>query len=122
MTTTNTTSQKCTVEDWCALRNDHLDACRTKAQVNPKTAHPAVSELFMWLPEWIVVGLFLFGALVAGGLLSLGCLLISLGTVVWIVGNRAVLRRRNQQVLRAYDQNHELVAADAQLLENGRDR
>jgi hypothetical protein len=120
--TTNNTTQQCTVEDWCALRNDHVHDCRTKEQITPKTAHPAVSELFMWLPEWIVVGLFLFVALVAGGLLSLGCLLISLGTVVWIVGNRAVVRRRNQLVLRAYEQNHELVAADAQLLENGRDR
>jgi hypothetical protein len=41
---------------------------------------------------------------------------------VWIVANRAKIRRRNEQVLREYDQNDELVAADAALLENRHDQ
>lgn len=95
MTTNNTTARQCTVEDWCALREDHQSGCRTAAQVAVPKSHPAVNELFIWLPEWLVTGLFFFGALVASGWLSLLCLLISVATAVWVVANRAVVRRRS---------------------------
>lgn len=119
MTTTNT-STKCTYNDTCGLRKDHVGPCRPIDPTTLEVRHPAVSELFIWLPEWLVVGGFFFGALIADGWLSFACLLVSVAVVVWIVGNRAVLRRRDERVLREYDAD--LAAADARLLEHGTDR
>lgn len=87
-----------------------------------KLPAPTLSDLYEWLPELFILGLFLFGSMVTSGAVSLICLLLAAAPAVWIVACRARTARRNAAVLAEYDTD--LIAADARALapERGRDQ
>ncbi len=77
-------------------------------------AQQRLSDLYIWMPELFIMGIFLFGAMVTAGLVSLICLLLAAVPAGWIIASRARIARRNAQVLADYDA--ELIEADTQAL------
>lgn len=79
---------------------------------------PTLSDLYEWLPELFILGVFLFGSMVTSGTVSLICLLLAAAPAAWIIVSRARLARHNAKVLAEYDDA--LAEADARAL--ARDR
>ncbi|HEX4811703.1 MAG TPA: hypothetical protein VFV66_02985 [Nonomuraea sp.] len=77
-------------------------------------AQQRLSDLFIWMPELVIMGIFLFGAMVTSGLISLICLLLAALPAGWIIACRARIARRNAKVLADYDAD--LIEADTQAL------
>ncbi len=75
---------------------------------------PTLSDLYQWMPELFIMGVFLFGSMIASGWVSLLCLLLAAAPAAWIIACRARITRANARVLAEYDA--ELAAADTHAL------
>lgn len=80
-----------------------------------KTPAPTIHDLYIWLPELVLMGVFLLGGAVFNPWLAVVSVLIA----AWIVVSRAVVNRRNAAVLREYDQA--LIENDTRLLDGTKD-
>lgn len=80
---------------------------------------PTMSDLYEWIPELFIMGVFLVGSMIASGWVSLICLAVATVPAAWIIACRARNARRNARVLAEYDA--ELVAADARALAETRE-